>query len=193
MNPLTLILASLGLAACVNPASYGPDSPYYTYPSGGRFILNQPLDVEADSATVRLQYGRVVARNGVQEVHPYCIFEINTVRDRAQLIQPDSFDILGVRLSISTIAASPEPYRVIPAGFGGSIGYDGYAGFGFDRRPSHIYYKTEFTIRSARQPDVRAMTCQSNQMAPGNPIMRYLTVDEIRQALGSIFSLNLSS
>jgi hypothetical protein len=36
------------------------------------------------------------------------------------------------------------------------------------------------------------MTCQSNQMAPGVAIMRHLTVAEIRQALGSIFSLNLN-
>jgi hypothetical protein len=192
MKSLAPLLTLLGLAACVNPASYGPDSPYYAYPAGGRFVLNQALAVEPGSATVRLQFGRVVPRNGVQELQPYCIFEVNTVREQRQPIHPDTFDIVGVRRSVSTIGSLPAQAGPIPVAFGGGIGLGGRVGFDDSGSPSHIYYKTEFFLRSAQQPDVRAMTCQSNQMAPGNPIMRHLTVDEIRQALGGIFSFHLN-
>lgn len=179
MRSLLPLIAIAVLAGCASPGKYGPDSPYYGYPGGGRFILHQPLEIEADAATVRLQFGKVVARNAVQEEEPHCIFEINTVRDQPQRVAPDSFEITGVRRSITTFSGMPAlfgPMRV---------------GFDRDGSPSHIYYKTEFMLRSDRQPDVRAMTCQSNQMAPGIAIMRHLTAAEIRQALGQVFSLSL--
>lgn len=191
MKRLVSILALALLAGCASPSKYGPESPYYGYSSGGRFILGQALEIEPGSATVRLQYGKVMPRNGVQEEYPYCIFEVNTVREQAQQIAPDSFDIVAVRRSVSTIGSLLGQARAVPVGFGVGIGFGGYAAFD-DGSPSHIYYKTEFVLRSAKQPDVRAMTCQSNQMAPGVAIMRHLTVAEIRQALGSIFTLNLN-
>lgn len=180
MKTLVLILALFSLAACADPEKYGPDSPYFIYPGGGHFILHHPLEVEPGSATVRLQFGKVVPRNGVQEEEPHCIFEVNTVRDAAQWVQPDRFEITAVRRSVTTFSGMP------------AMLYAMRAGFDHDGGPSHIYYKTEFRLRSARQPDVRAITCQSNQMAPGIAIMRHLTVAEIRQALGDIFSLVLA-
>jgi hypothetical protein len=172
----TLPLALTLLAACGTPAESGPDSPDYAYSSGGRFVLNQPLVIPPDAATVRLQFGAVVARNAVQEVEPYCIFEVNTVATTAQAIQPDSFEIRAVRKGIDTFGMMALPRRV---------------SLGDDDRPSHLYFKTEFRLHSPRQPDVRAMTCQSNQMAPGIAIMRHLRIDEIQSALGHVFSLRL--
>jgi hypothetical protein len=179
MKTLALIITLLSLAACASPQKYGPDSPHYAYPGGARFILNHPLEVEPGSATVRLQFGKIVARNAVQEVEPHCIFEVNSVRDMGQQIQPDSFDITAVRRSVTTFSGMPAYFAAMRAGFDRDGG------------PSHIYYKTEFRLRSARQPDVRAMTCQSNQMAPGIAIMRHVTLPEIRQALGGVFTLAL--
>jgi hypothetical protein len=54
-----------------------------------------------------------------------------------------------------------------------------------------MFYKTIFTLRSERQPGVRQLTCQSDQYAAGIAIPRYLSVPEIRQALGGIFTLEL--
>ena len=59
-----------------------------------------------------------------------------------------------------------------------------------DGDPTFLYYKTEFRLRDAAQPNLRGMTCAWNQMAPGNrPLMRHLTLDEIRGALGDWMSL----
>lgn len=171
-----------GMAACTTTPEYGPESPYYAYPEGMRLILNQALEIPPESATVRLQFGRVAARNDVQEQEPHCIFEIETVRDAVQRIEPDTFHVLRVQRSVwMSSLPQPEPVRAVRVGLGDS-----------SSGPTLIYYQTEFRLRSERQPAVRALTCQSNQNAAGIfPNMRHLTVPEIRQALGAIFSLEL--
>jgi len=170
------------MTACATTAEYGPDSPYYAYPEGMRLILNQVLEIPPESATVRLQFGRVVPRNGVQEQEPHCIFEIETVRDAAQRIEPDTFLVVRVQRSVwMSSLTPPAPARAVRVGLGGR-------GSG----PTLIYYRTEFRLRSERQPVARALTCQSNQNAAGIfPNMRHLSVPEIRQALGAILSLEL--
>ncbi len=179
LNRLPLYFtAMLALTAC-GTAQYGQDSPYYRYPPGVTLVLNQPLDIPPDAATVRLQYGGTVARNSVQEQDPFCVFELTTVRPIAQRVEPDTFEVVDVNYSISTIAKAPEPASpFLRVGMGG-----------MDSKPSFLYYKTAFRLRSARQPHVMAMTCMSNQLLSGDPAFRYLTLAEIRQALGSLFSV----
>jgi hypothetical protein len=160
------------LAGCGGIESLNPASPYYAYSSGWVVRLNQPLTIAANAATVRLQYGQVVPRNGVQEHNPYCVVELNTVRDEPQILQPGRFEVWRVTRSIDTIAAAPSP--LIRAAFVADVS-----------GPSFLYYKTEFRLRDSTQPDIRSMTCAWDQMAPGNlAFMRHLTLDEIRRALG---------
>jgi len=182
MNRLSLCLAVLViLAGCGTTKRYGMDSPYYSYPYGVRLILNQPLDIPPDSATIRLQYGQVVPRNGVQEQDPHCIFELSTVAPTPQRVEPDEFSVTRVRRSTSTIARGESaPTGLVRVGL--SSGSSG---------PTNYYYKTEFFLHSDSQPNVLLMTCQSNQNY--TPLKRHLTVAEIRQALGSIFTLILPS
>ncbi|MGA9993542.1 MAG: hypothetical protein WBP86_14590 [Thiobacillaceae bacterium] len=168
------------LAGCGTTGQYGVDSPYYRYPKGVRLTLNQPLEITPDSATVRLQYGHVVARNGVQEQDPYCIFELSTVAEVPQWVKPDEFSVTRVQRSISTIAR------------GDSLRIGGLVRVSMDSDsagPTNYYYKTEFLLHSDSQTNVLLMTCQSNQNY--TPLKRYLTVAEIRQALGNIFTLSL--
>lgn len=167
------------LVGCETPSNYGPDSPYYRYPSGSKLVLNQVLEIPANWATARLQYGKVVPFGHVQEYAPHCIFEINTVREMPQRVEPDTFEIIKVQRHSSTLA--------INSGF---FFYIGTALADTDR-PSQMFYKTIFTLKSERQPGVRQLICQSDQYAPGIAIPNHLTVPEIRQALGSIFTLVL--
>lgn len=174
MKPLAPALLALALlAGCANTPDSAPLA------SQGRLVLNQALAIPPNAATVRLQYGRVVAYNAVQEFDPFCVFELDTVADKEQAVRPGRFDITRVGRSIETIAGLPPlPYlRPVRVSMGDDHG-----------RPSHLYYKTTFRLRDEAQP-VRALTCMSNQMAPGIPIMRHLTLAEIRQALGGIMTL----
>ena len=176
MHALTVF--SLLLLAGLYGCSTTPDATAYPV---GRLHLNDHLQIEPDAATARLQYGRIVARNAVQEQDPFCVFEIDTVRPETQVVQPGEFAITGISRSVETFASMP----VLPR-------YAMRVSLGDDDSPTHIYYKTTFRLRDAQQP-VRALTCMSNQNAPGNAnFMRHLTLAEIRGALGTRFSLHLA-
>ena len=159
------------LSGCAELGSPDPASPHL-YSSGWTLRLDQPLTIEPGAATVRLQYGRIVPRNSVQEHDPFCVVELNTVGTGPQTVQPGRFDVRRVRRSVSHIAAAPSLF------FGTAFAAD-------DGSPTFLYYITEFRLHSAAQPDLRSMTCAWNQMAPGNlGLMRHLTLDEIQSALG---------
>lgn len=148
-----------------------------------RLTLLNALTIPPESATLRLQYGHPVARNAVQEYDPFCVFEINTVSDSPQTVNPDIFRVIRIGYRIDTIAdaasALPWPVTLRVARFD-------------DHRPSHLYYKTLFWLRSEAQPGVRLLTCMSNQNLPGvYPFMRHLTLAEIRAALGEGFRMEV--
>jgi len=119
------------LAGCAGAPSNGPDP--------GRLVLLVAQTIPPEFATLRLQYGKPVARNAVLEYDPFCVFEINTVSDSPQTARPDSFRVTRIGHSIDTIAdaASDLPYPT-PIKVGLSDG----------SRPSHIYYKTWFRLHS---------------------------------------------
>lgn len=178
---LTAVIAAMTLTACANPASYGPDSPWYRYPTGVSMILLKPLDIPPGEATVRLQFGRTVPRNGVQEQEPFCVLELTTLRPETQRVAPDTFAVIGVERSISYIAAADLPISPLMR-----------TGFGGDDGPTFIYFKTTFRLHSARQPQVERMTCMANQNAAGNAgSMRHLTLAEMRQAVAGYFRIVL--
>ncbi len=177
---LRIILPAAALAAilagCGATPEYGSDSPYYRYPDGSRLVLNRPLEIPAGAATVRLQHGRTVAFGAVQEREPHCIFEIDSVRPGPQRVEPDSFRIVRVQRSTRTFAGMPA--MAVHVAF-----------FGRDGGPSQLFYRTEFTLRSERQPGVRSLACQVDQAF--DAVAHHLTLPEIRQALGDTFSLQL--
>lgn len=113
----------------------------------------------------------------VQKQEPHCIVELNTVRAEPQRIDPDTFIIVRVQRSISELAAAS--------------GFFIRAAFASDTRPTQMFYKTTFTLKSDKQPGVLRMICQSDQYAAGMGIPRHLSVPEIRRALGNIFTLEL--
>lgn len=176
MKRIGIALALL-LGGCAGLASPDPASPYYAYTTGWTVQLHRALQIPADAATVRVQYGRIVPRNGVQEYDPFCVVELNTVRETEQTLQPGRFEVWRVTRSVSTVAAVPSPFVKT------ALMVDG-------DEPTFLYFKTEFRLRDPAQPDLRGMTCMWDQMAPGNrPWMRHLTLDDIRQALGDWMTL----
>lgn len=179
MKRFMLLCLAAVLWACDTPRSYGPDTPYYRFPSGSRLVLNRALDIPANWATARIQNGRLVAFGHVQEQQPHCIFEANTIRAEPQRIEPDSFSIVRVERSASTLAARTGFFLMVGNAFADTD------------RPGQMFYKTVFMLKSDRQPDVKWLICQSDQYAAGITIPRHLTVTEIRWALGDLFTLEL--
>jgi hypothetical protein len=165
------------LAGCSGLESADPASPYYAYVPGWVAQLNRPLTIPADAATVRLQYGRIVPRNSVQEQDPFCVVELDTVRAEPQVLQPGRFTVWRVTRSINPISAA-------------ALSLIKTAHADDDGEPTFLYYITAFRLRDATQTTLRGMTCAWNQMAPGNrALMRHLTLAEIQSALGDWMTL----
>jgi hypothetical protein len=166
------------LGGCAGLQSADPASPYYAYSSGWAAQLNRPLTIPADAATVRLQYGRIVPRNSVQEHDPFCVVELDTVRAVPQILHPGRFEVRRVTRRVNPVSAAAKSPLIRT-----QVGDD-------EGDPSFLYFITEFRLRDPAQPDLRGMTCAWNPMAPGNRMsMRHLTLDEIRLALGDWISL----
>ena len=177
MKTIALGLVLL-LGGCAGLESPDPASPYYAYTSGWVVELHRPLTIPPGAATVRLQHGAVVPRNSVQEQDPFCIVELDTVRDAPQVLQPGRFEVWRVTRSINPITAGAAP-GLVKAHY---VDDDG--------DPSFLYFITEFRLRDPDQPNLRGMRCAWNQMAPGNrALMRHLTLGEIQGALGGWITL----
>jgi hypothetical protein len=208
--PLLSVAAGLAavLSACATTAS-GPyaDLAYQRVTPGSTLTLNVPLRIPANRAHADIQ------AVGSGEMDPYCEIEISTVSESPQGVEPDVFEIWRVGRSISPSSdwGMAEPVQLAAVGIGIGIGAGsgvgvysdlgigvgiggGYGGwFAGNKTPSQLFYKTRFWLRSAKQPDVRQMTCQWDQMtASGAAFARHLTVEEIRAALGSTFTLTLA-
>lgn len=161
------------LAGCAGLESPDPASPYYAYSSGWAVQLDRALTIEPGAATVRLQYGQIVPRNSVQEHDPFCVVELDTVRDVRQTLQPGRFEVWRVTRFIDPISAAVKSPLVKAR-----LILD-------DGSPTFLYFVTEFRLRDPAQPNLRSLRCAWNQLAPGNRmLMRHLTLDEIRWALG---------
>lgn len=166
------------LAGCAAPGPPDEGVARAIQPTGWVMQLNRALTIDAGGATVRLQYGRIVPRNSVQEHDPFCVVELNTVGSAPQILRPGRFEVWRVTRSINPVtAARPSSFLRTSIGMG-------------EDDSSFLYFITAFRLRDPAQPDLRGMTCAWNQMAPGNRmLMRHLTLDEIRSALGDWMTL----
>ena len=109
---------------------------------------------------------------------PNGTLEVSTLSDQVQLLQPGRLGVTQVTRSISTITAAASSPLLKTRHV-----YD-------DGTPSFLYYITTFRLHDPARPDVRSLRCAWDQMAPGNRgLMRHLTLDEMRGALGGWISL----
>lgn len=167
------------LGGCAGLQSADPASPRYAYTGGWTAELHRPLTIPPGAATVRLQYGTIVPRNSVQAYAPFCIVELDTVREAPQVLRPGRFEVWRVRRSVNPVTAGIVP------------GFVKAHRIRDDGGPSFLYYVTEFRLRDPDQPTLRGMRCAWDQMAPGNRmLMRHLTLEEIRHALGGWITLS---
>lgn len=172
MRPLSVLLVSLSLVACQSAGNVGqPDS--WLPAVNSRLLLKQELTIQPGSAHVTIQSGRVVSISDRRSYYPYCELEVNSVRETPQTVSPDEFIIRKAYVESRTVSA--DGFRKVTQWADVRIG-----------ARSIVIYRTVFKLGSDRQPDVRWMTCERWGDAA---LDTHLTLDEIRQALGSYFSL----
>jgi len=174
------LIALLGLAACRPPGSYPIDSPWYQPPAGSQLVLNQAVEIPPDSATLRFQFGRIVP--AVNDFETHCVFELTTVKETPQRVEPDTFRVTKVRSGSGIHRAARQTPGLMKARWV----FD-------DGGPTRYYYQTEMFLRSERQPRVLMLTCQ-HAWETGSSSFEYQrppTVAEMRRALGDYFTLKL--
>ena len=180
------IVAAIVLIAAGCQSYQGDEaSPYYTVPVGSTLILTRPITIPPDQVGALLQYGQIAPWPQINAYRPHCKFEVRNRVPNAQTVTPDEFLITRVsRALLPSVSNGSVLYARASVGIGIGIGIDGVAGDG----PSVQTFATRMDLGSSRQPNVFRLTCgQWGYPYDG----QYLSIDEIRAALGNVFRLQI--
>ncbi len=171
---LTLSIMALLLNACALPTSTDPDSFLYSVPVGSVLELEQDFPIKAHTARSFMQAGRIVQEHELNIYYPHCSLLTNTLQDYDRIIKPTRFDIYRV-------VDDEEHARRYVQYAARLIGFDSDG-------PTIIGQSSYYYLRSADAPDVRSLIC----IQWGSPeSVKYLSINQVRAVLGSIFTLHI--
>ena len=170
-----LISAAL-LSACDNSQVVKDEnSQFYSVTPGSTFTLNREVTIQPDNTSIYLQNGKIELVKNIDFYKPNCKFELYTISEQARQVKPDTFVVTKVVDQSEDVSAKWPTY----AGLGMALG-DG---------PVHLTFSTTMYLESKLQPDVFRMSCKRwDWPATGE----YLSINEMRQALGDYFTLTLA-
>lgn len=175
MNKLLIFIVFIALLSCRGVVVKDESSPLYSVTKGSSLRLTRPLTIPPHRATVLLQYGNVVGLHEVNIYYANCAFEIKTLSEKATIIQPDTFLITRVVDEMNSVSTEQKVLASL-----GAIADDGSSDFN---------YTTTMYLESARQPDVLRLACMHWENPADN---NYLSIEQMRHALGDIFTLILA-
>jgi hypothetical protein len=168
------VLLLVGLAACAPAISRDETSYFYSVPVGSTIELKQTVTILPEQVAVLMQYGQYRTESNLDKYYPHCKFEIYSIAETRRTVQPDRFTIIRVVDSMEETTQLPmQPLASLNFSAGG---------------PSVYNYITEMYLRSDRQPGVYRMTCMHWESIIDD---RYLTVQQMREAMGELFTLEL--
>ena len=181
-------LAAIGAVALLGACTHSGEATalHWVLPEAGSKIkLNQELTAKAGSR-LTVQYGRPISYKSVTWVDPFCYFSVR--RPPSEItsptsIAPDTFVITRVFRQREFSALEPAQY----AYSGGEVLYaQNYNNSG----SSNVFMTTVMELTSAAQPQVERLKCTRWEIPwPEN----FLSIDEIRGALGSVAQLELAN
>jgi hypothetical protein len=183
MKRLILLATSVLLAACQTAYVGNENSPYYTIPVGSTLTLKQDAVIPPNLAGFLLQNGQILPQSQINQYYPYCKFEVLKIRDNPQSIQADTFSIVKVTQAIDH---SVDAGQIKLAGLAIGIGMGMSDGGG----SSVQTYATRLNLRAEKQPEVFRLSCGLWDYPEQG---KHLTINEIRKALGNLFTLQLAS
>lgn len=171
-----LVLAViLVLAACDHSAVKDETSEFYAIPVGSTLELNRDITIPPDQVSVLLQDGAVQQKANINFYRPNCKFELYPISENARLVRPDRFLITKV-FDENEFTGLHRSYYASQR----MVSTDA---------PETITYATVMHLHSDMQPDVYRMTCKHWESVVDN---RYLTISEMRKAMGDIFTLKIN-
>ena len=150
---------------------------YFNVPVGSTMALNQAVTISGDQVATYVQNGELMSYDAVNKYNPNCKFEIYTMSEHSRTVAPDTFEIIKV---VDEIESSSIQKSTQLAVLGNT-----YALGMLDR--SYVFnYATMMYLNSEKQNDVYRMTCQHWEDVKDD---RYLSVTQMREAMGEIFTL----
>ncbi len=169
----------LSIAGCSSNTTKDENSPFYSVPEGSALLLNQSLTIEGDQVATYVQDGKVMTEFEVDKFRPNCKFELYTISELQRTVAADSFVITKVVDEIETSLLKSWPLLAAR---------DGFSVVGMLDKSYMFNYATLMYLHSERQKDVYRMTCQHWEDVIDD---RYLSISQMRQAMGEVFSLQI--
>jgi len=170
------LLTAVFLSACESgQVVRDEDSQFYSVRLGSTFTLNREITIQPDNTSVYLQNGKIELVSNVDFYKPHCKFELFTISEKARVVNPDTFVIT----------------RIVDQREDVSIKWPSYAGLGMahGNGPVHLTFSTTMFLESKIQPDVFRMNCKRWDW----PVIgEFLSINEMRMALGDYFTLTLA-
>jgi len=176
MNSLTrALLVAAALSAPAITHAIDENSPFVTVPAGTRLTLKGPLPVRAGQTRLYLQQGLILPPDDVDVTVPYCWLGLSAAPAADFKLQPGVFTVARVDDGTTDAEDSELP---LPATADGEQALD----------TADVLYRTVLFVRSGGQPTLDTVTCeQLDDVRLG----QYLSISDIRIALGALFSLEL--
>ncbi|MCG7902674.1 MAG: hypothetical protein JAY99_05950 [Candidatus Thiodiazotropha lotti] len=173
------IVIALCLSGCgANfQTSFNPASPYQQIPVGSMVVLKQALEVSAHRTRLFLQLGETMQLEDFDRYKANCNFELNSLTDGVQTIQPQTFTIKRVEgLMVEVVDRLPQ-YRFV------SVGLD-------DQGTPMVTQGYHFWLDSTQQPEVLRLSCRGafDDMWASQPP----SIDEIQQTMGDLAEIQLA-
>lgn len=150
----------------------------FEVPVDSKLVLHRSVEVAPGQRSAYLQQGKLLPWYHVNQYAPYCALALQAGRDVAQSVGPDEFVIRNVSQRFLFTVAQRQARLARAA---------------MDREGNGMTYEVVATVMdlySGRQPEVRALTCAHWALPQGRS---YLTVQDIRRALGDYFTLELAA
>ncbi len=178
----------IGLASCAGKDITGnnikdEDSVFYSVPVGSSLVLNQDLIIAGDQVAVYVQNGTLMLYRELDKYRPNCKFEVYKISEQPRTVHADTFEIIKVE---DDIESSSLRARVQLAALD-SVSSNRYLAFGLDH--SEVFnYASLMYLNSEKQKDVYRMTCQHWESVMDD---KHLSITQMRQAMGEIFTLKI--
>ena len=173
------VLAITVLAGCSSNDVKDEDSAFYAVPVGSTLVLNQQVNIRGDQVAVYVQNGELMQYGEVNFYLPNCKFEIYAMSEQPRTVQADTFEIIKVEDDIES--SSLQKNTDLAA-------LDNALTFGMPGRSYVFNYATLMYLNSEKQKDVYRMTCQHWEDVMDD---RHLSITQMRQAMGDVFTLKI--
>ncbi len=179
LRPLAIGLVAgltIALGSCAPYVVRNPASPYSVVPVGSVLVLHRNVTIPPGQTRAYFQRGRQVS--STDEYVPQCQLEVRDLRQVPQTVHPGRFVVTGLRRDARSVAYTGG-YRFVRV----------RGGDGDDGGTSMYMVAWKLYLHSNAQPNVMWLLCGG---AFDEPFwVKPPSVDDIRQALGKIASIEI--